>query len=175
MLGNKQSRVEIPTLLKMPGQKSKPPRAPTSRPPKKLTQQQQQRLQECTLDDQLLEMIEQDDLDDEETSSPEKGGLLMTGSQRARKQNKILDDNETRLFVSEFIQKEPNYYLSVLGYEPIDYEKFFGEVQAALSPRRVNNKILMRCLDEFCVTFTLKALNAKSFGSQRAKASGKSK
>lgn len=177
LIGKNQCRVEMsceednqPKLLRVTNHQKKPPRAPSSKKPSKLTAAQQQRLQECTLDDKLLEMIEQEDEnDDEELSSPEKG-LLLTGSQRARKKHsKILDENETRQFVSDYIKNEPNCYLSVLSYEPIDYEKFLAEIQAALNPRRVQNKVLMKCLDELCVTFTLKALNVKSFGSQRAK------
>lgn len=175
LIGKNQCRgVEIsggeessnPSKLLRVNQK-KPPRAPTSKQPKKPAKQ---RVQECTLDEQLIEMIEREEENDDEetTSSPEKG-LLMTASQRARKQSKILDEAETKKFIAEFIQNEPNYYLNVLSYEPVEYDKFFAEVQAALNPRRVNNKVLMRCLDEYCVTFTLKALNVKSFGSQRAK------
>lgn len=167
--GEESSNPQQSKLLRV--NQKKPPRAPTSKPPKKSAQQQRVVVQECTLDEQLIEMIErEEENDDEETSSSPEKGLLMSASQRARKQSKILDEAETKKFLAEFIQNEPNYYLNVLSYEPVEYDKFFAEVQAALNPRRVNNKVLMRCLDEYCVTFTLKALNVKSFGSQRAKA-----
>jgi hypothetical protein len=72
-----------------------------------------------------------------------------------------------------FLKNDANYYLNVLNYEPLDYEKLFGELQVALQPRKVNNKILMKCLDEFCVTFSLKALNVKSYRAKSSKPASK--
>jgi len=52
-------------------------------------------------------------------------------------------------------------YLDVLNYVPLDYENLYSQLQASVAPRKVNNKILMKILDEYCITFTLKSLNTR--------------
>lgn len=110
-------------------------------------------LQEQTLDHMMLEMIEKED-DNEESSK------------KITKINKTLDEDETRKYVYNLIREDANLYLSILNYEPVDYEKMFNEIQVNLAPRKVNNKSLMKVLDEYCITFTLKSLNTRTYGSK---------
>ena len=113
----------------------------------------QKSLQECTIDDHMLAMIENEDSD----SSPS-----VKSSQFAQKKSKILDEEETHETVQDVIRNDENLYLSVLNYEPVDYEHFFNRLQTLVAPRKINKQYLMKALDEFCITFTLKNLNTRA-------------
>lgn len=75
-LAEEEDTNEAPSLLRIKpvgSKSSKPPKPP--KPPSKAAKQAQSRLQECTLDDKMLEMIEQDD-DDDDGGGGEKGLLI---------------------------------------------------------------------------------------------------
>ncbi|RNA04068.1 Structure-specific endonuclease subunit SLX4, partial [Brachionus plicatilis] len=124
---------------------------------------------EMTLDEVLLDMVDEDD--DEETSeASEPSGIQKKGGKLLKEKiKKTLNEDETRECVFNVIKSDNNLYLSVLNYEPLDYEYFFTTLQASLAPRKCNNKILMKILDEFCVTFTLKNLNTRGASKVRSK------
>ncbi len=114
---------------------------------------------ECTLDEKLLELAEQDS--EESDSSPH---LLLTATQK--RQRKTLDENELKQVVYEYIKNDPNLHLSVLNYDPLDFEQFMNNLQTQVAPKKVNSKSLMKILDNFCVTFTLKSLNTRGANSK---------
>lgn len=125
---------------------------------------------EMTLDEVMLDMVDEED-DDETSESSESSGTQVKKSGKLLKEKvkKTFDENETRECVFNILKSDNNLYLSVLNYEPLDYELFFTTLQASISPRKCNNKILMKILDEFCITFTLKNLNTRGFSKVKSK------
>ncbi|CAF0958041.1 unnamed protein product [Brachionus calyciflorus] len=123
---------------------------------------------EKTMDERMMEMVEEDDEDDasEASESQKKTGKILKEKEKIKK---TLDEEETRQCVFNLIKSDDNLYLSVLNYEPLDYEQFFTNLQTSLAPRKCNNKILMKVLDEYCVTFTLKNLNTRGNSKVRTK------
>lgn len=130
------------------------------KPKKKTTQKE---LQECTLDEQMLEIIERNDDSEASETSPS------LKSSQINKTNKTLDAEETRQITSDLIKSDENLYLSILNYEPVDYESFLKRVQETVAPRKINQKFLMHILDEYCITFTLKSLNTRGGGKVKSK------
>ena len=117
----------------------------------------------------MLEIIENDDSETSETSPSIKSSqLLLVG-----KKNKTLDEEETRHAASLLIKSDENLYLSILNYEPVDYENFLNRMQVSVAPRKINQKFLMHILDEYCITFTLKSLNTRGGGSGKVKSKKK--
>lgn len=129
------------------------------KPKKKMSQKE---LQECTLDEQMLEIIENDESDASDASPSLKSSQL-------NKKNKTLDMEETRQVASDLIKGDENLYLSILNYEPVDYENFLNRIQETVVPRKINQKFLMHILDEYCITFTLKNLNTRGGGKVKSK------
>lgn len=125
---------------------------------------------EMTLDEVMLDMVDEED-DDETSEASESSGTQVkkNGKLLKEKAKKTFDENETRECVLNILKSDNNVYLSVLNYEPLDYELFFTTLQASISPRKCNNKILMKVLDEFCITFTLKNLNTRGASKVRSK------
>ena len=49
------------------------------------------------------------------------------------KKNKTLDMEETRQVASDLIKGDENLYLSILNYEPVDYENFLNRIIASIT------------------------------------------
>lgn len=79
---------------------------------------------------------------------------------KSKRASKTLDESETKKTVLEFLKSDNELYMQVLNYEPIDLEKFMRDLQANLNEKKLNNKFLMKVLDELCVTFTMKNINS---------------
>lgn len=140
--------------------------------PKKKTQSE---AHECTLDDKLLEMVNEED--DSETTdvseaSPAKGSQLLL-SKKKTKEKKTIEEDELREIVCDCVRSDQNFYLNILNFEPVDYESFLVRLQCQVAPKKINNKTLMKVLDEFCITFTLKNLNTRGGASSKLKSKKK--
>ena len=113
-------------------------------------------LQDQTIDDHMLALANADDSD-----SGTESASQMSTQQKASRKKKTIEEDELKEFIYDYIRNDENIYLDVLNYIPLDYEGLLNQLQVALAPRKVNNKVLMKILDEFCVTFTLKSLNTR--------------
>lgn len=147
--------------------KGKPPKPPSSNSKQQEQNQQQAAATtnlELTIVDQLNDYGELDmDSDEEDSESTSTQSVFVaTSSQKAKKVLKQLDECELRQFVHAFIVSDEATYLDVLNYIPLDIEAMNGRLKEALKPRRCNNKLLMKVLDEFCVTFTMKNCSTKT-------------
>ena len=74
-----------------------------------------------------------------------------------------MDEPELRKCVYDFILNNETLYLNVLNYIPLDMELVHASLKEAILPRRASNKLLMKVLDEFCVTFTMKNCSTKTY------------
>jgi len=101
-----------------------------------------------------------DDSDEDDSACSNTQSVFNT--QRTKKIPKNLDEAELRQYVCRFLRADQELYLSVLNYVPLDLDSFHARLQASLAPRRANNKLLMKVLDEFCVTFTMKNCSTKT-------------
>ncbi len=95
-----------------------------------------------------------DDSDEDESTS--------SNTQRTKKIKKNLDEIELREYVCRYLRNDEHFYLNVLNYIPLDLDSFHSNLQQSLAPRRANSKLLMKVLDEFCVTFTMKNCSTKT-------------
>ncbi len=71
-----------------------------------------------------------------------------------------LSEDEIKEKVYEYIKNNNDLYNKVLNYEPLDFESFFQEIKN-LGQFKISTKLLMKILDEQCVTFTLKNIRSK--------------
>lgn len=131
-----------------------------SKPPKIPTKTSSTGQHELTIVEHLNALGEADTDDDDDSTSCSTQSLF--SSQKTKKIAKNLDEIELRDYVSSFIRNDEEIYLSVLNYVPLDIENIHSRLQALLAPRRANNKLLMKILDEFCVTFTMKNCSTKT-------------
>jgi hypothetical protein len=92
------------------------------------------------------------------TAATDSNGKLIKPKQRA---SKFLSESETEELVVEFIDSNPEIYVNILNYEPLDLEKLLGDLHAlvAQDEKKINTKFVMKILDDMCVTFTLKNFN----------------
>jgi hypothetical protein len=111
---------------------------------------------EKTIDDHMLAIANEEDSDTDSEICTQ-----LSTQQKATKKKKTIEENELNDFFNEFIRNNENMYLNVLNYIPLDYENLYSQLQASLAPRKINNKMLMKILDEYCITFTLKSLNTR--------------
>jgi hypothetical protein len=83
---------------------------------------------------------------------------------KVKRSSKVLEEPETIKLVEDYIKSEKNVYLKILNYEAVDFEKFLHDIQdlAAQNEKKINNKTVMKILDEFCVTFTLKNISNRN-------------
>jgi hypothetical protein len=130
-----------------------------AKPPKPPSAKSKQASLEKTIVEHLNEYGESDSDEDDSTSTSTQSLLV---SQQSRKVPKQLEESELRAFVHQFIGASEEIYLDVLNYIPLDIEALSARVKEALKPRRCNAKLLMKVLDEFCVTFTMKNLSTRT-------------
>lgn len=70
--------------------------------------------------------------------------------------------------VRNYIKSNPNLHGRVLCYEPIDFEEFHKQMKNDLN-LKVASKEVMQCLDDQCITFTLRSKNRAFTSVMRAK------
>ena len=133
-------------------QGSKPPKIPTKSKSKSTP------AHELTMVEQINELENQEESEDDDSNQQS----IFTSSQKAKKIAKNLDEAELREYVCNFIRSDEELHLNALNYIPLDFESVHARLQECLAPRRANNKLLMKVLDEFCVTFTLKNCSTKT-------------
>jgi hypothetical protein len=117
------------------------------------------------LDEELLELINFE-------KDPDNENHTKSSKDNAKKKDlfkKYMDERELKYFVNDFIKKNQNILLSVLNYEPLVFDEFLLLLQSNLKPRKVSNQILMKILDEFCITFTLKNFNTRGGNTKKPK------
>jgi len=107
----------------------------------------------------VVEQLNELEAEDSESDNSESTVCTQT---KGTKRSKNLDEAELREAVHAFIRGDEATYLNVLNYVPLDIECIHAQLQATLAPRRCNNKLLMKVLDEFCVTFTLKNVSTRT-------------
>ena len=107
----------------------------------------------------IVEQLNELEAEDSESDNSESTVCTQT---KGTKRSKNLDEAELREAVHAFIRGDEATYLNVLNYVPLDIECIHAQLQATLAPRRCNNKLLMKVLDEFCVTFTLKNVSTRT-------------
>ena len=112
--------------------------------------------QEKSIDDEILALNSDESETEESASQATKSG----------RQKKSMEEEELRQFAYDFIMNDQRIYLDVLNYVPLDFECIHSTMQAKAAPRKVNNKMLMKVLDEYCITFTLKSLNTRGGNSK---------
>ena len=72
-------------------------------------------------------------------------------------------DNDLKDFIFNFIKNDQTLHLNVINYVPLDFKTLAEQISVCLEPRKIEKNLLMRILDEFNVTFTLKSLNTRRF------------
>ena len=70
--------------------------------------------------------------------------------------------------VRSYIETNPSLHARVLSYEPIDFEEFHKQMKSDLNVKIVS-KELMQCLDDQCITFTLRSKKGAFTSVMRAK------
>ena len=69
-------------------------------------------------------------------------------------------EEDIRQRIHDHIMQSETLYTKVLNYEPLDFENFYQEIKN-LGQFRISTKLLMKILDEFCITFTLKSIRSR--------------
>lgn len=67
-----------------------------------------------------------------------------------------------------YIEAKPSLHAQILSYEPIDFEDFHKQMKSDLMMKIVS-KDLMKCLDDQCITFTLRSRKGAFTSVMRAK------
>lgn len=70
--------------------------------------------------------------------------------------------------VRTYIESNPRLHAQILCYEPIDFEEFHKQMKTDLNIKIVS-KELMQCLDDQCITFTLRSRKGAFTSVMRAK------
>jgi len=70
--------------------------------------------------------------------------------------------------VRNYIESNPTLHARILCYEPIDFEEFHKQIKTDLNVK-IASKELMQCLDDQCITFTLRSRNGAFSSVMRAK------
>ena len=70
--------------------------------------------------------------------------------------------------VRNYIESNPQLHARILSYEPIDFEEFHKQMKTDLNMKIVS-KELMQCLDDQCITFTLRSRKGAFTSVMRAK------
>jgi structure-specific endonuclease subunit SLX4 (BTB/POZ domain-containing protein 12) len=70
-----------------------------------------------------------------------------------------LNESEIKLKIKEFLLKDEDLHTKILNYEPLEFDKIYTDVKQL--GFKISNKLLMRILDEFCITFTLKNIKSR--------------
>ncbi len=70
--------------------------------------------------------------------------------------------------VRNYIESNPTLHARVLCYEPVDFEELHKQMKTDLNLKIVS-KELMQCLDDQCITFTLRSRKGAFTGVMRAK------
>jgi hypothetical protein len=70
--------------------------------------------------------------------------------------------------VRNYIESNPTLHARILCYEPIDFEEFHKQIKTDLNLKIVS-KELMQCLDDQCITFTLRSRKGAFTSVMRAK------
>ncbi len=71
-----------------------------------------------------------------------------------------LNEADLRSKIKDFLSKDTDMHSKILNYEPLEFDKIFAEVKQL--GFKISNKILMKILDEFCITFTLKNIKSRA-------------
>ncbi|CAF2491434.1 unnamed protein product [Rotaria sp. Silwood2] len=70
--------------------------------------------------------------------------------------------------VCNYIQSNSMLHARILCYEPIDFEEFHKQIKTDLN-LKITSKELMHCLDDQCITFTLRSRKGAFTSVMRAK------
>ncbi|CAF4492788.1 unnamed protein product [Rotaria sp. Silwood1] len=70
--------------------------------------------------------------------------------------------------VRNYIESNPTLHGRILCYEPIDFEEFHKQIKTDLN-LKIASKELMHCLDDQCITFTLRSRKGAFTSVMRAK------
>jgi len=70
--------------------------------------------------------------------------------------------------VRNYIESNPTLHARILCYEPIDFEEFHKQMKTDLN-LKITSKELMQCLDDQCITFTLRSRKGAFTSVMRAK------
>jgi hypothetical protein len=70
--------------------------------------------------------------------------------------------------VRNYIESNPTLHARILCYEPIDFEEFHKQIKTDLN-LKIASKELMQCLDDQCITFTLRSRKGAFTSVMRAK------
>ncbi|CAF4968108.1 unnamed protein product, partial [Rotaria magnacalcarata] len=70
--------------------------------------------------------------------------------------------------VRTYIESNSSLHARILCYEPIDFEEFHKQIKTDLNIKIVS-KELMHCLDDQCITFTLRSRRGAFTNVMRAK------
>lgn len=71
-----------------------------------------------------------------------------------------LSEEELTIKIHDIIINDNELYNQILNYEPLDFESFTQKLKN-LAQFKVNSKLIMKILDEYCVTFTLKNIRTR--------------
>ena len=82
----------------------------------------------------------------------------------------IIDESDLNKIVFNFILNDSAIHMNVLNYEPLDFKAFSEQfANSSLVLKKIEDKTLMRILDEYGVTFTLKSFNSRRRGRRSSK------
>jgi len=71
--------------------------------------------------------------------------------------------------VRNYIESNPTLHARILCYEPIDFEEFHKQIKKTDLNVKIASKELMQCLDDQCITFTLRSRKGAFSSVMRAK------
>ena len=91
-----------------------------------------------------------------EQPSSENDKFIVKINSKERKEKKLITDSALKSIVNDTINNDVNLFQSILNYEPIKYDEFFHFLQVKSKPSKISSQSLMKVLDDFGVTFTLK-------------------
>lgn len=97
--------------------------------------------------------------------SPKKPKTNPKGAKKPKLETPTIPLKE---LVRNYIESKPQLHARILCYEPIDFEEFHKQMKTDLNMKIVS-KELMQCLDDQCITFTLRSRKGAFTSVMRAK------
>lgn len=99
------------------------------------------------------------------SDSPKKPKTKPKGPKKPKLETPTIPLKE---LVRNYIESKPQIHARILCYEPIDFEEFHKQMKTDLNMKIVS-KELMQCLDDQCITFTLRSRKGAFTSVMRAK------
>ena len=87
---------------------------------------------------------------------PTSDSVTISAKQTSRKNKLQTPTIPLKEIVRNYIESNSTLHTRILCYEPIDFEDFHKQIKTDLN-LKIASKELMHCLDDQCITFTLRS------------------